>query len=389
MRSRERPLRVLALIDSLAPGGAERSLAEMAPEFSRFGIEFALACLRRCGSELERGLLASEVPVYFVGSTHGLHAVPRLRRLLRRLQPQVLHTTLFVSDLWGRVSALGHPVVTLASLVNTPGEPRAHRLSPGAPWKKAVLRVVELFLARHLTDAFHAVSAASKSDAVVRLGVPEHRIRVVYRGRSRQRLGYPSPERRDKARHALGLAPELFVAVAAGRQDAQKGHQVLLKACRQLKDRGSEIVALVAGKEGTETQNLRRLHRELGLDSSVRFLGHREDMGDVLAAADLFVMPSLWEGLPGALLEAMAMGLPVVASALPAFREALPPEGGILVPPGDVEALTQAVLAIAENPTRARTMGEVNLRRFESTFTLERAVAGMAELYRWAATLGP
>lgn len=378
------PIRVVYIIDSLEPGGAERSLTEMAPELSRLGVEVTVATLRRSNTPLEASLRAAGVPLLAGDNLTAFRAVRRLRRLLRDLKPHIVHTTLFASDLWGRLASVRLPVVRVSSLVNTPGDPRAQQLLPGARWKRAVLGWVDRTLARHLTDAFHAITVAAKEDAVRRLGVAEHRIRVVYRGRSRHRLGYPSPQRRQQVRQGLGLSGEEPLVLTCARHDRQKGLPVLLRAASVLQQRGLRPRTWIAGKEGGDTEELRRLHQKLGLEDTVRFLGHREDVGDLLAAADLFVFPSLWEGLGCAVLEAMAMGLPVVASDLPAVREALPPGGGILVPPGDARALAEGIAALLTDRDRAAQMGRLNLQRFEETFTLERAVAGMAEFYRWA-----
>jgi glycosyltransferase involved in cell wall biosynthesis len=122
---------------------------------------------------------------------------------------------------------------------------------------------------------------------------------------------------------------------------------------------------------------------ELDLARTVRFLGHREDVPEILAAADAFVFPSLFEGLPGAVIEAMALGLPVVASAIAPLREVIEPgENGLLVPAGSVESLADAVGPLLEDPARREALGRRGRELYEERWTLETSVPRMAELYR-------
>ena len=121
----------------------------------------------------------------------------------------------------------------------------------------------------------------------------------------------------------------------------------------------------------------------------MRFLGHRDDAPEVLAAADVFVFPSLYEGLGGALIEAMALGLPIVASDLPAIREVVEPgSNALLVEPGSPADLADAIVALADDPERRRRMGARSRAIFEDRFTLERSARRMLDLFERVATDG-
>ncbi len=144
------------------------------------------------------------------------------------------------------------------------------------------------------------------------LGVDPDRITVVKRGRDSDRLGRRTPERTPAARAMLGIPETAEVVVTVGRQEYQKGHRYLIEAFAGVVASRPDARLLIAGREGHSTAALQSLINELDLNSVVTLLGHRSDVPEVLAASELFVFPSLYEGLGGALIEALALGLPVV-----------------------------------------------------------------------------
>jgi glycosyltransferase involved in cell wall biosynthesis len=140
---------------------------------------------------------------------------------------------------------------------------------------------------------------------------------------------------------------------------------------------------LIVGREGFATASLERRREELGLGAHVHFLGVRSDVPEILAAADVFAFPSLYEGLGGSVLEAMGLALPVVASDLPALREVV--ENGrsaYLVPPADPAALAGRIAQLLGDPVRARAMGSHGRGVFQAKFTIERSAERMVELCR-------
>jgi glycosyltransferase involved in cell wall biosynthesis len=140
---------------------------------------------------------------------------------------------------------------------------------------------------------------------------------------------------------------------------------------------------IVAGRRGNASADVEALRRSLDLGDQVWFMGHRDDVPNLLAAADLFVFPSLYEGFGGALIEAMALGLPIVASDVPAIREVVE-EGrnALLVSRGDPRALAGAIAALLDQADQREAFGRASRRRFEERFTLESVVPQMVELYR-------
>jgi glycosyltransferase involved in cell wall biosynthesis len=138
----------------------------------------------------------------------------------------------------------------------------------------------------------------------------------------------------------------------------------------------------VAGRRGNASVELEEALHRFSLLERVKFLGHRSDVPEILAAGDVFVFPSLYEGLGGALIEAMALGLPIVASDIPAIREVVEQDrNAFLVAPTDSEALSQSIARLLDDVPLARRFAERSAVLFEERFTLEKSVSRMIELY--------
>lgn len=376
-------MKVLFVIDGLGTGGAERSLAELLPYLDEAGFAFLVCCLYRRRPGVHDDLERRGYDVRLLRGRGILSRALDLRRIVHRERPDLVHTTILGANLVGRLAAAGTGVPVLTSLVSVPYSVGRLKYGSTPRWKVAALRIVDGWTARHLTSHLHAISRAVQRAAETDLRIPAERITVIERGRDPVRLGEPGSERKARARAALGLASEDEVLVAVGRHVTPKGHRYLLEAIPMLARDRPRLVTLLTGRTDEASKDLEAMARRLDLDRHVRFLGHRDDIPDVLAAADVFVFPSLWEGLGGALIEAMALGLPIVASDLEAVREVVEEgENAVLVPPADPNALAAAVASILDDPARRRAFGEAGRRRFEERFTAERSSRRMVELYR-------
>ena len=374
-------MRVLFVINSLGTGGAERSLSEMLPALSARGIETAIVCLGHREEGVE-GSVTREYDVTFLPASSLPARVLALRGLIKSTRPDVVHTTIFESDVAGRLAAFRLPCAVLTSLVNTSYEPERLADPNVRAWKLAVTRMVDGFTARHLTDHFHAITQAVADSAVRRLGVDPARITVVHRGRDRRRLGEPSRQRRDSMRSALGIDPDALVLLNVGRQDYQKGHLDLLRAFGMLAERHPEAVLVQAGRRGHATAEMERLLAESAWADRVHLVGHRDDVPELLAAADVFVFPSHYEGLGGAVLEAMALGLPVVVSRAAALLEVIEDGGnGLSAPVADPTALAEAISVLLGSATTREAFGRRSRDLFDERFELGRSVSRMAALY--------
>ena len=382
-------MKVMFVINSLGAGGAERSLFEMLPLFSRGGVDPTVVCLIRQDQGVQDSTRELGVDTRFINGHGWMSRGRELHTLVGNLRPDLLHTTIFEADVVGRLAAVGTDTPVLTSLVNTTYDPVRLQDPNIRRWRLAAVKGVDGWTARHLTTHFHAITEAVKDAAVRDLRVKPRDVTVIPRGRDAVRLGQPSPARRAKARKLLDLGADDVVLATVGRQEFQKGQWHLLEATASLIQQDPSLRLVIAGRRGNASNRLEEVIRTSSLNGEVRFLGHRDDAPEVLAAADVFVFPSLYEGLGGALIEAMALGLPIVASDLPAIREVVEADrNALLVPPGSSPALAAAVGALISDPERRRTMGERGRQIFQERFTLERSTSSMLELFADVATIG-
>jgi glycosyltransferase involved in cell wall biosynthesis len=348
------------------------------PVFPNHGVDPVVACFHHRHQGVEK-LVSGQFRVRFLGNGGRVSQVRAVHRLLRSERIELMHTTLFEADVFGRAATIASGVPVVTSLVNMPYEPArlAHDRNVNRA-KLFVARSLEIATGRLFADHFHAISHAVKAAAVERLFIPERQITVVHRGRDPARLGRRTAARRREVRAALGIADDDWVVLNAARQEFQKGQRFLLEAFARLPAGRSRL--WIAGRAGSATSELRRLAEPM--TERVQFLDHRDDLPDLMAAADVFALPSLWEGLGGVLLEAMALELPIVASDLAPVREiTAPSEAARLVPAGDADALAAALLAMLRDPHQEAARAQRARKLFEDRYTIDKSGQALFELF--------
>jgi glycosyltransferase involved in cell wall biosynthesis len=372
---------VLHVIDSLVPSGAERAVAELAPELTARAVAVDVAYLHdRPGLQTE--LEAAGVSHFCLAGPGGrLGWIRRLVRLVRERRPDLVHTSLFEANVAGRLAGRIAGVPVVSSLTGDLYGPQQLRDPAVVLWKARLGQVVDGVTARAVAR-FHAISRHLAEVMARRLRLPRHRIDVIPRGRDPRRLGRRTESRRSRVRASLGVQ-ERDVVLAVARHDHQKGLDVLLEAVPAVSARIPELVVFVAGRAGRATARLRELHGRLGLGDSVRFLGPRADVPDLLCAADAFVCPSRWEGLGSVLIEALALGAPIVASDLAPIREVVGDgeEVALLTPPERPAELAEAVVTTLIDPSAARMRAAKGGARFAQRFTISRIAEETVRFY--------
>ncbi len=233
-----------------------------------------------------------------------------------------------------------------------------------------------------MVDRLICVSAAAR-ESFLRSGVAPHKLRVVRNGIRPQ----PAARGATEVRERSGIPSRARVVLTVGRMLELKGYHCLLEAVPAVVEGEPNACFLWVG-EGPLEGELRERARALGLDGRVRFAGRREDVPDLMAAADLFVLPSLVEGLPLVVLEAMAAGLPVVGTRVCGTSEAIRDgvtgrlvEAGGLVEAGDMAALAAAILEPLEDPQLAARWGAAGRSLVEREFSAERMARETAKIY--------
>jgi glycosyltransferase involved in cell wall biosynthesis len=374
-------VRILYVIDSLGAAGAERSLAAMALPYADRGIELEVAYLHdRPGVQADLEAAGARLHS-LAGPGRRPGWALRTRRLIAERRPDLVHTTLFEADIAGRVGAALARVPVVSSLVNA-AYSRDHAATPGiARWKIRGAQFADAVTARRVVR-FHANAGHLADVMAQRLRVPRDRIEVIPRGRDPQRLGRRDPERRAKMRADLGVSSNCPMLLAIARHEHQKGLDVLLEALPAVRERIPAVRLAIAGRDGNQTPALLEAAQLQGRKGAVDFLGPRDDIPDLLCAADVVVIPSRWEGLSNVLIEAMALEAPVVCSDLPTLHDAVTNgETASMVPPGDPKALADAIVATLSDPAAATHRAARARQRFLAGFTIDGVVDQMAAFY--------
>ena len=375
--------KILFVINGVGPGGAERSLIETVPRLNALGFQTEVVCLGNAWGDRFLDAARDEgLDVRVLTSTSWVGRMIELWRIIRNERPSIVHTTLFHSDIIGRFAAIGSGAKVVGTLANASYDPVRVADPNVQKWRLDAVRILDGWTARHLSDYFHALTHAVAQASVRDLHIDPARIVVISRGRGRARLGFPSLDRRRAQRLRLHLDEEAEVVINVGRQEYQKGQRFLIEAAALLAPSRPNLVVLIVGREGNATDGLRASVKQQGLGDVVQFLGHRDDVGDLLAAADVFAFPSLFEGLGGAVIEAEAMGLPIVASDLPVLREVIEDEGnGILTPSQDPAALAAAIQRVLDDDGERASFRRRSTEIYDDRFRLDLIEQQMGRFY--------
>lgn len=381
------PLRILQLITELEPGGAERIVYELAKGLPRERFAVRVCSLRPASGAVAGWLREAGVPVHSLEMCckWDASAIFRLARLLRSEKIQVLHSHLFHATFLARLAA--GPGLRRVNTVHIPERRRR-------PWRFWLERWT---LGRN--ERVVCVSEAVRRFMREQARLPEKQMRVIYDGVDLQRFAAANDAEyrcaaAEKVRRTLGLPADALVALAAGRLRAQKGFLDLVEAWALFLKAAAPAAAraqlLIAGA-GPERPVLEARIAALQLSSRVRLLGQRDDLSELMAGADVFVLSSHYEGFGLVLVEAMASGLPVLATAVDSVPEVLGTadsgdaddagSAGVLVPARDPEALGKSLAELLNTPaeTRAR-MGSAGRARAQK-FSLGAMLSAHDALY--------
>jgi glycosyltransferase involved in cell wall biosynthesis len=362
--------RVLVLAVGIGTGGAETLIRDSLPLLRGEAFDPVLWVLKEGGEELNGMVRAGYSARSLSGPGDRLGAP--LLRLLREIRAEkfdLVHSHLFWANLCARAAARWAPV---RGVINS------HHGTDG--WLKLSHRLLEQGTAA-LADRQVACSEAVRSFAIDRFKYPARKIVTIPNGIPIERFADRSA--RSRMRLELKLEARQFAIGSVGRLDEPvKGYAVLLEALAKLAGRHPNLVCLLCG-DGAARADLEEQVRLRGLENRVRFLGERRDVPAVLQAMDLYVQPSLLEGFGLSVLEAMATGLPVLATRTGGLPEVVQ-EGvtGDLVPPADARRLAEAMDSLLRDPARCRAYGSAGEARARREFPLERMIRSWSELYR-------
>ncbi len=363
-------------------GGGERHVADLLRLLPGYGVEAGLVCPP--GGDLPELAVASGVPVYPapLGGAPTPAALGALRRAIAAFRPDVVHAH---GSRAASHTRLADPRAASRCVYTVHG---IHVDRAGHALRRLVLLTAERTL-RPRTAAFIAVCESDRARGA-RLGILDpSRTAVVHNGIALPDVPAPSGTaafgREPQAlafREEAGAASDAPLVLAVGRLHEQKDHATLLRAWQTVAAQVPAARLAIVGS-GPLAGVLEALAGSLGLRETVRFLPPRADLAPAYRAADAFVLPSRWEGLPYVVLEAMAWGLPVIATAVDGIPEAIThAEDGLLVPAQDAGSLAEAILEVLGDPARARSMGAAARETVARRFAVQAMAAATADVYR-------
>jgi glycosyltransferase involved in cell wall biosynthesis len=352
-------------------GGADQQLLSAALGLRDRGHEVRIVSLTPLG-EMGARARAAELPTESLEMRRGIpdpRGLVRLVRLVRTWRPTVLHSHMLHANLMARAL---RPFARIPAVVST-----IHNIYEGGR-----LRMLGYRLTNGLVDHMTIISQAAADRFIRDRIVPRALLEVVPNGVDTERYRSVPAGTRERLRQSLGLGRE-FAWLAVGRFEAAKDHPNMLRAFGRLTAEAGDAVLLLVGR-GSLQAEIEALAGKLGLHGRVRFVGTREDVPELMSAADGYVMSSAWEGMPMVLLEAAAAGLPIVATRVGGNQEVVQ-EGvtGFLVPPGDDQALAAAMLGLMALPeAERRAMGARGHDHVRQHYGLGRVVGRYEDIYR-------
>lgn len=369
-----RPVRILHVLDSLENGGLENGVLNLIRHMDAGQFEHSVCTVRAQGVNAAR-LPAGRVQLVHLGKREGARfQLPELRRAIRENQPDIVH-----SRNWGAIEAVaGARLAGNCKVIHS-----EHGFEAGASAQEPFRRRIFRRLTFELADRVLCVSNQLRNFHARQTGFSASRITVIHNGVDSERF-CPDAAARVRVRREFGIGENEFCIGCVGNLLPVKDHRTLLDALGRLGDAASGWRVLIAG-EGPERPDLERLAHGLPGRSRISFPGRIQDVPELLNAFDVYVLPSLNEGISNSLLEAMATGLPAIASQVGGNPEVVEDNSsGLLFPAGEASCLSEHLLRLNAQRGLRTQLGEAARRRAREEFSIRSMVEKYEGLYRGA-----
>ena len=370
-------LRIALCITELRVGGAERVLVELAKRLDRSRFAPFVVSMKprpdECDHHFLDALADVNVPVDFANIA-SLHVLPikigKLRKIFKTIQPHICQSFLFHANIFSRIAARAAGVHVVISGIRV----AEHE-------KKWHLRLD--CLTQSLVDQYVCVSKGVAEHTTKQGGISQQKITVIPNGIDLAE--YETAAKADLT--PCGCCAGSRKVIAIGRLHQQKGIDWLLQTMPHWLEQRPDCELLIVG-DGPKRVDLERVAAQLSCNDRVRFLGQRRDVPQLLAAAELLLLPSRWEGMPNVVMQAMAAGLPVVATEVEGIDELLLQQSGdnFSESPqtcqfGDTNKFAAKINAILDRPDRGRQLGEYNREHIRQHFAIERMIESYERLW--------
>ena len=374
------PIRLLWLLDTLGIGGAEGLAIPFARSLDRSRFELYVGCHGKLeNSAVERELRRLGIPLFEVGARNlrDRAAFRRLVEFVKREEINVVHAHLTYSAVWSALLSRSTGVPSFASLHVAPAATREFRKTLRFRVATDLRDRLMRFVLNRWSAGVIAVSAALRQTYLEGGGLRPDKVQVVHNGIELARFQRDRAQTRMRLERDFEIPAGAPILVTVSVLRPAKGIEVLLDTVRRVPD---AYFLIVGG--GPKEEEFRELAQKSGVGERVRWAGFRTDVDELLAGADAFVHPSLVDAFPTVLLEAMAAGLPVVASGVGGIPEIVSPGvTGKLVPPGDPDALASALNTLLADPGAMARMSEAAQQRARREFSAQAWLARLGQLY--------
>jgi glycosyltransferase involved in cell wall biosynthesis len=351
--------------------GVGRLFSLWVPRFNRDRVNVVVCILRgedEIGRKFKKEFERLGVKIRFLGrGKFNPFTLLDLVNIVREERIDVMHLQAYGASTFGRIAGLltGVPVIV-----------HAHDNHTNYPWYQ---RIADMLLGR-FTDRAIAVSESVRASCIKKRKIPKDRVIVMHNGISFEQFRVPSNREIEEEKKRLGIELEFKVVGTLSKLRKEKGVEYLIKAIPAVLEDFPGVVFLIVG-DGPLRGELEALTRALRVEKSVIFTGYREDVARVLSVFDIKVLPSVTEGFGIAILEAMAMGKPVIATGVGGVNEILKDgETGFLVPPEDPKALSERIIYLLRNEDEARQLG-IRAREESKKYDIDLCVRRLEELY--------
>lgn len=365
--SRSARPKIVHLIQSLGNGGCENALLRILPRLTHY--EHHIVTLK------EKGALAEEfsrsgITVHTVNMKHLLdwNTYSHLLQIIKNIQPNIILTYLLHADIIGRIFLQRRLSVPIIPFLRTTYNHAQYRFA----------RILE-WLTRGMVRHYLANSAAVKNFYVKKIGIQPKNITVIENGLDTNLYKQANA---TKIATDLHLPSDHFVITSVANFFPNKGHAFLLAAFEKVFQTYQNVILLLVG-DGPEKSRLKMHIQNYRSKNNIFFLGVRRDVPDILKGSDCFVLPTAFEGMSNALLEAMATGLPVITTDIPENRELIEDKhNGILVPIQNSKALEEALLFLHDHPEERKRLGNNAQTFIQQSFSLEETERKWSEFLR-------
>jgi len=371
----KRMINILHIITDFSIGGAEKNLLSIVKNYDR--SKFNIFVAYSFDGELENEFRKTDVHFYKFQNTklkfkslQGFITVFKLYKFIKKQKIDIVHTHLFVPYIWGGISAKLARVKLINSVQNI------RDIYVGKVYK--YLRFLEKIYAK-FTNTVVVYNQTTK-EIIVSRGIDISKIEVIHGGVDVSKLASYRESDLISIREKYLLYDSQIVGISGGLKPV-KNHKLFLKAAAEVSKKIPDVKFVITG-EGSEKEKLKILSSKLGLNDKIVFTGFVDDIYSVMAAFDIFILTSFSEGQPVIILEAMALGKPVIATAVGGVPELIKNgENGILVPSDDVRSLSVSIIDLLQNEHKRKKIALAGRKMVEDNYNIKQMVNQLERLY--------